>query len=114
MKASVRILAATTLLIAGIAPGVTWSGEDVAGAKDHPLLSRYPDSFITEYTKNYDAIEFQVGPAARSRKRRPAKSVTTAIVARGIDAARERGGIRPGETRRRQSHRGRPRQEPAR
>lgn len=78
MKASVRILAATTLLIAGIAPGVTWSGEDVAGAKDHPLLSRYPDSFITEYTKNYDATEFQVGPAARSRKRRPSRATSSA------------------------------------
>jgi OmpA-OmpF porin, OOP family len=38
-----------------------WGGEDVAGAKDHPLLTRYPDSFITEYTRNYNATEFQVG-----------------------------------------------------
>ncbi|MBB6095509.1 flagellar motor protein MotB [Povalibacter uvarum] len=40
------------------------AGEDLGGAKDHPLLTRYPDSYITEYTKNYDATEFKVGPKA--------------------------------------------------
>ena len=62
MKAIVRILATATCLMAGSA----YAGEDVAGAKDHPLLTRYPDSFITEYTKNYDATEFHLAPAARS------------------------------------------------
>lgn len=38
------------------------AGEDLGGSKDHPLLTRYPDSYITEYTKNYDATEFKVGP----------------------------------------------------
>jgi OOP family OmpA-OmpF porin len=75
MKASVRILAAATWLIAGMAPGVTWSGEDVAGAKDHPLLTRYPDSFITEYTKNYNATEFQVG----ARKTQTVEGDTTTL-----------------------------------
>ena len=37
------------------------AGEDIAGAKDHALLTRYPQSFITDYSKNYDATEFQVG-----------------------------------------------------
>jgi OOP family OmpA-OmpF porin len=35
--------------------------EDIPGAKDHPLLTRYPDSSITEYVHNYNAAEFQVG-----------------------------------------------------
>lgn len=33
---------------------------DVKGAKDHPMLSRYPDSRITEYSKNFNAVEFTV------------------------------------------------------
>jgi outer membrane protein OmpA-like peptidoglycan-associated protein len=36
------------------------AGEDAAGAKDHAMLSRWPDSYITEYQKNYDAVEFLV------------------------------------------------------
>ena len=50
-----------TILAMTFATTAAWGGEDVAGAKDHPLLTRYPDSFITEYTKNYNATEFQVG-----------------------------------------------------
>jgi outer membrane protein OmpA-like peptidoglycan-associated protein len=35
------------------------AGDDVAGSKDHALLTRYPHSFITEYEKNYNAYEFK-------------------------------------------------------
>ncbi len=38
-------------------------GEDVAGSKDHPLLNRYPNSFITEYRQGYDSVEFPVAGA---------------------------------------------------
>lgn len=34
--------------------------EDVAGSKDHPLLSRMPNSHITEYRKQFDAVDFIV------------------------------------------------------
>ena len=34
--------------------------EDVAGSKDHPLVSRMPNSHITEYRKQFDAITFTV------------------------------------------------------
>jgi OOP family OmpA-OmpF porin len=37
---------------------------DVEGSRDHPLLTRYPDSHIVEYSKNFNAIEFGVGPDA--------------------------------------------------
>ncbi|MBB1517618.1 OmpA family protein [Aquipseudomonas guryensis] len=37
------------------------AGEDLGGAKDHPLLSRYPASHITEYQQNYNAVEFATG-----------------------------------------------------
>ena len=34
--------------------------EDVEGSKDHPLLSRMPNSHITEYRKQFDAVEVLV------------------------------------------------------
>jgi OmpA-OmpF porin, OOP family len=34
--------------------------EDVGGSKDHPLLSRMPNSHITEYRKQFDAVDFTV------------------------------------------------------
>jgi outer membrane protein OmpA-like peptidoglycan-associated protein len=75
MKAIVRILATATCLMAGGA----YAGEDVAGAKDHPLLTRYPDSFITEYTKNYDATEFQVGARGTEPKKQTVEGDTTTL-----------------------------------
>jgi outer membrane protein OmpA-like peptidoglycan-associated protein len=36
---------------------------DVAGSKDHPLLTRYPESVITEYEKNFNAVTFTTGVA---------------------------------------------------
>lgn len=32
--------------------------EDISGSKDHPLLTRYPDARISEYSKNYNAVTF--------------------------------------------------------
>ena len=37
------------------------AGDDVRGSKDHPLLTRYPDSRITEYQQNYNSVPFTVG-----------------------------------------------------
>ena len=75
MKAIIRILATATCLMAGSA----YAGEDVAGAKDHPLLTRYPDSFITEYTRNYDATEFQVGARGTEPKKQTVEGDTTTL-----------------------------------
>jgi OOP family OmpA-OmpF porin len=36
--------------------------KDVAGSKDHPLIARYPGSFIKQYTqKEYDEFNLQLG-----------------------------------------------------
>lgn len=35
--------------------------DDAAGSKDHPLLSRYPNSHIVEYEQNYNAAQFATG-----------------------------------------------------
>jgi OOP family OmpA-OmpF porin len=56
-----------------------WGGEDVAGSKDHPLLTRYPDSFITEYTRNYNATEFQVGARGTPPKVQTVEGDTTTL-----------------------------------
>ena len=56
-----------------------WAGEDVAGAKDHPLLTRYPDSFITEYTRNYNATEYQVGARGAQAKVETVEGDTTTL-----------------------------------
>jgi outer membrane protein OmpA-like peptidoglycan-associated protein len=38
--------------------------QDVEGSKDHPLISRYPGSIITEYVeKEYDELTLPLGPA---------------------------------------------------
>ncbi len=39
---------------------------DLTGSRDHPLLTRYPDSRIAEYSKNFNAIEFTVANDATS------------------------------------------------
>ncbi len=45
----------SAILTMALAVTAAWAGEDIGGAKDHPLFTRYPDSFITEYTRNYNA-----------------------------------------------------------
>ncbi|MDP3816883.1 OmpA family protein [Pseudomonas sp.] len=49
-------------LLSGVLLGLpVQAGEDARGAKDHPLLSRYPDSHIVEYEQNYNAAQFAIG-----------------------------------------------------
>lgn len=52
-----RLLAAALVL----ATGVAHAADDVKGSKDHPLLTRYPASHITDYEKNFNATEITVG-----------------------------------------------------
>jgi outer membrane protein OmpA-like peptidoglycan-associated protein len=42
-------------------PLLAVAGDDIAGSKDHPLLTRYPGSYISEYSKAYNATEFKFG-----------------------------------------------------
>jgi outer membrane protein OmpA-like peptidoglycan-associated protein len=42
-------------------PLLAVAGDDIAGSKDHPLLTRYPGSYISEYSKAYNATDFKVG-----------------------------------------------------
>lgn len=44
--------------------GPVAAATDAARSKDHPLLTRYPNSHIAEYTKNFDGVAFAVSRAA--------------------------------------------------
>ena len=73
---NIRFLLAPFLLAASLA---AFAQADVARSKDHPLLSRYPDSFITEYTKNYNATDFQVGAKGALPKVQTVEGDTTTL-----------------------------------
>ncbi len=53
--------------------------EDVANGKDHPLLSRYPQSYIAEYGKNFNAHEFAVGKKGNQAERKMIEGDATVI-----------------------------------
>ncbi len=51
--------------------------EDVAGAKDHPLLGRYPDSSLRDYSQAYDSLDILVGSTNSPEERRIEGDLTT-------------------------------------
>ncbi|MBX3607425.1 MAG: OmpA family protein [Piscinibacter sp.] len=62
----------TAFWIAALAAPAALAQADMRGAKDHPLLTRYPNSFITEYVKNYNSVEFAVGKQPDGQPQRKA------------------------------------------
>jgi outer membrane protein OmpA-like peptidoglycan-associated protein len=64
-------------LLASVVPA--FAGDDMGRSKDHPLLSRYPDSYITEYQKNYNVMEFTVGSKGGAPQRRSIEGDATFI-----------------------------------
>ena len=48
------------------------SAQDVEGSKDHPLLTRYPDSTLLEYAKDNNSVEFAIGRTADGNPKRKA------------------------------------------
>lgn len=49
---------------------------DVKGAQDHPLLSRYPGTFITQYTvRDFETFEYASGPRVKNQQRPPTELV---------------------------------------
>ena len=65
--------------------------EDARGSKDHPLLTRYPDSHIVEYVKNFNSVEFATGTKGGEPERKAVEGDATgtgcrrALVSAGID-----------------------------
>ncbi len=52
-----------TLIFIFLLVGLAYSQEDVKGSKDHPIISRYPGSYIYYYDqKEFDEFEILLGP----------------------------------------------------
>lgn len=66
------VLSLITFFVSGIV-----HAEDIAGAKDHPLLGRYPDSVIRDYSQAYDSLEILVGSTGSPEQRRIEGDLTT-------------------------------------
>ncbi len=67
MNAATRLsLSFFVLLGALFALASAGQAQDARGAKDHPMLTRYPDSRIAEYSKSFNSIEFTVARDAAS------------------------------------------------
>lgn len=76
-RSSLHRLALACCLVA-FAPVVA-AQSDAKGSKDHPLLTRFPDSRIEEYRRQYDAIEFTIGAEAGQPKRQSVEGESTVI-----------------------------------
>lgn len=73
-----RLLAPLLMLFALVLPPLH-AAEDAPGAKDHPLLTRYPNSHIAEHSKNYNATAYPVGAAGSEPKAETIEGDTTTI-----------------------------------
>jgi outer membrane protein OmpA-like peptidoglycan-associated protein len=70
MKRKSRFRLALLMAMLWLPAAAGMAQQDVKGSADHPMLSRYPNSHITEYEKGYNAVEMLVGggPGARPKK----------------------------------------------
>lgn len=67
------------MLAAVATGGLALAAPDAPRSKDHPLLTRYPNSHIAEYEKNYNALEFAVGQQGGEPQRKPVEGDATVI-----------------------------------
>ncbi len=70
-----------TALLGLVFASASWAlaAQDAPKSKDHPLLTRYPDSRISEYVKNFNAVDFAVGSKGREAQRKPVEGDATII-----------------------------------
>lgn len=74
LRPALLSLAALLLL-----PLLARAATDIPNAKDHPLLTRYPNSHITEYDKNFNAVEMAVGKKGNEPVRKSIEGDSTTI-----------------------------------
>ncbi|NOY66300.1 MAG: OmpA family protein [Gammaproteobacteria bacterium] len=72
------------LLVSSVFAAPVLAKKDIAGSKDHPLISRYSDSHIKKYSEtDFDEVDIATGPAVSGKPRPPVKTleakVTTVI-----------------------------------
>ncbi len=84
MTAFMRTIFVAGLLIGLSAPFAAGQDQDVEGSKDHPLISRYPGSYIAKYlTKEFDEFTLPLGPVDEENtitKNQPLEGKITRIV----------------------------------
>ncbi len=84
MTSFIRTVCIACLLLGLSAPFAAGQDQDVEGSKDHPLISRYPGSFITKYlTKEFDEFTLPLGPVGdegKFSKSQPLEGKITRIV----------------------------------
>ena len=69
MTTFIRTLFVACLVLGLSAPFAAGQDQDVEGSKDHPLISRYPGSFITKYlTKEFDEFTLPLGEVVEENK----------------------------------------------
>ncbi|MBL8517945.1 MAG: OmpA family protein [Betaproteobacteria bacterium] len=68
------------ILLTLFTPALALAATDIAKAKDHPLLNRYPDSHITEYEKNFNAVEMAVGKKGKEPLRKSVEGDATILL----------------------------------
>jgi outer membrane protein OmpA-like peptidoglycan-associated protein len=69
MTAFMRTIFVAGLLIGLSAPFAAGQDQDVEGSKDHPLISRYPGSYIAKYlAKEFDEFALPLGPVDEENK----------------------------------------------
>ena len=62
MTAFMRTVFVAGLMIGLSAPFAVAQDQDVEGSQDHPLISRYPGSYISKYlTKEFDEFALPTG-----------------------------------------------------
>jgi len=60
-RTGVRIVVVVSLMLSGVSLGLA-QDHDIEGSKDHPLISRYPGSVITEYVvREFDEYTLPLG-----------------------------------------------------
>lgn len=79
MRVPGRSSSAIAILAIVLAAAPALAARDAPKSKDHALLSRYPQSHIADYQKNYNAVEFAVGAQGGQAVRKPVEGDATVI-----------------------------------
>ncbi|QJR16403.1 OmpA family protein [Usitatibacter palustris] len=80
-------VAIVSLVVA--APVLAQKPDDARGSKDHPLLTRFPNSHIVEYEQNFNAVEVATGSKGAEPVRKSIEGNVTSITYFHNDAQKQ-------------------------
>lgn len=79
-RANFLLLGLLVSILTLSATAIAQDVQDAPQSKDHPLLTRYPNSFITEYEKNFNSVEFALGTKSGEPLRKRIEGDATTIL----------------------------------